>query len=344
MLYTTTRNNVDTYTAQRVLTLKRGPDGGLFVPFHLPVFTKEEILALGKKNFNARLSDILNLLFGTRLTGYDIDLSVGRHAVRLNQLGQRLLIGECWHNIDWQFSRVVRDLSQLMLAEKNADVEIEGWAETGIRIAVLFGIFGELIREGMASHEKTVDISVVSGNFSGPMSAWYARGMGLPIGNIVCCCNENSSLWDFICHGQLRTDGIALKTIVPEGDTIIPEELERLILAYGGPEEVLNYVQTIRQGGTYYVDEGFLSRMRKGIYVTVSSERRICSTISSCFSTHRCLLSSGSALAYAGLQDYRARTGESRPALILAEKSPRLDMELIMDVMDTTQQELEKIL
>lgn len=344
MLYTTTRNNVDTFTAQRVLALKRGPDGGLFVPFRLPVFNGGEILALGNKNFNVCLAETLNLLFGTRLTAYDIDLAVGRHAVRLHQLGQRLLVGECWHNTDWQFSRLVKDLSQLMLAGKDARPEIDGWAETGIRIAVLFGIFGELIQEGLAGPGKHVDISMVSGSFSGPMSAWYARGMGLPVGNIVCCCNENSSLWDFICHGQLRTEGIALKTVVSEADVVVPEGLERLISVYGGPEEVEHYVQTIRQGGTYYADDGFLTRMRKGIYVTVSSERRIKSTISSCFSTHQYLLSAGSALAYAGLQDYRARTGESRTALILTEKSPRLDMKLITDVMGVSEQELGKFL
>lgn len=340
MLYVTTRNNVDTFTAQRVLTMKRGPDGGLFVPFRIPQFTQDEISSLGKKSYNGNLADILNLLFGSKLTSYDIDFALGRHSVRLQQLGQKIIMAECWHNTDWQFSRMTEDLSNLMLAEKNTKAEIGGWAETGIRIAVLFGIFGELIREGIAGVDRTVDIALMSGDFSGPMSAWYARTMGLPVGNIVCCCNENSAMWDFICHGQLRTDSVAVKTVVPEADVVIPEGLERLISLYGGPEEVSRYVDTLHRGGTYYAEDGFLQRLRQGIYVTVSSEKRIRSTIPTAFSTHRYLLSPAGALPYAGLQDYRARTGEMRTALILTEKSPKLAQKQIADIMGMEEQSL----
>ena len=325
MLYVTTRNSADAYTAQRILTIRRGPDGGLFLPYRIPQFTRQEIADLGSRNFNSNLAETMNLLFGSRLTSYDIDLAIGRSCVRLQQLGQKLIMGECWHNTDWQFSRMVGDLSAMVLTEKNAVPEVNGWALTGVRIAVLFGIFGELIREGLAGPEKTVDIAVVSGDFSAPMSAWYGRAMGLPIGNIICCGNENTALWDFICHGTLRTDGVAVSTVVPEADVVIPEGLERLISLYGGPAEVERYVDTMHRGATYYAEDGFLARLRQGIYVTVSSAERILATIPSAYATHRYLLGPSGALAYAGLQDYRARTGEMRTALILTEKSPAKD-------------------
>ena len=269
---------------------------------------------------------------------------MGRHSVRLQQLGQRIIMAELWHNTDWCFSGMVNALSGLVLTEKNERPEPDGWSKTGIRIAVLFGIFGELIREDIASAEKTVDISVVSGDFSGPMAAWYARTMGLPIGNIVCCCNENSCLWDFICHGQLRSDCIARQTLVPEGDTVIPEGLERLIAAYGGPEEVHRYVDTLRRGGNYYVEDGFLRRLRQGLYATVSSEKRLLTTIPSAMSTHGYLLSAASALAYAGLLDYRARTGAMRTALVLTEKSPARDAEAVSQALGISREALAQYL
>lgn len=344
MLYATTRNNADGFTAQRVLTAKRGPDGGLFVPFRIPQFSEEEILALGRKSFNSTFSDLLNLLFNTHLTAYDIDFTVGRSSVRLQQLGQKILMGECWHNTQWQFSRLVKDISQLLLTEKNADPEITGWAEIGIRIAVLFGIFGELIRQGLAGGDRKIDISMVSGDFSAPMSAWYARAMGLPVGNLICCCNENSSLWDFVCHGQLRTDGVAVSTVVPQGDVVVPEGLERLISIYGGPEETDRYVQTVRRGNTYYADDGFLQRLRQGIYVTVSSEKRILSTIPSAWATHRYLLSPAGALTYAGLQDYRARTGVMRTALVMTEESPVCSARTTAEAMGLSEEAIKQIL
>lgn len=325
MLYVTTRNNTEVYTAHRTLLQSRGSDGGLFIPFRLPVFTQQEIHDLGKKSFNANLADALNLLFGTHLVSYDLDLALGRHSVRLQKLGQRIVMAECWHNTDWTFARMMADISALLVKSGDMPLAPHGWAGTGIRIAVLFGIFGELIRENIVSTDRKIDVSVVSGDFDAPMAAWYARAMGLPIGNIICCCNENAALWDFICHGQLRTDGTARRTMVPEGDILVPQGLERLIALYGGQEEVERYVDALHEGRTYYLEDGMLHRLRKGIYVTVSSEKRIAETIPTAFATHHYVLGPAAALAYGGLQDYRARTGEMPHALILTEKSPALD-------------------
>lgn len=340
MLYVTTRNNSDVYTAQWVLTGKRGADGGLYVPFRLPKFSMQEIAGFAEKNFNQRLSEILNLLFGSHVTAYDIDFTLGRQSVRLRRLGQKIMMGECWHNTDWCFNRMVKDLSELVRSDAEMQIETDGWAETGVRIAVLFGIFGELLRSGIASTDNLMDVSVVSGDFSAPMSAWYAREMGLPIGNIVCCCNDNSGLWNFICHGQLRTDAVAKRTVVPEADIVIPEGLERLISVYGGPEEVSRYVDTLRQGGTYYTDDALLCRMRKGIYVTVSSEKCILETIPRVYGTHGYLMGPAAALAYAGLQDYRARTRSSSAALILTEKSVSCDADVVADALGIRPSEL----
>ena len=51
MLYVTTRNKNDAYTAHKTLTTDRGVNGGFFVPFQLPVLTGEEIAALKEKSF-----------------------------------------------------------------------------------------------------------------------------------------------------------------------------------------------------------------------------------------------------------------------------------------------------
>ena len=65
MLYVTTRNNRDAYTAQRVLRENRGPDGGLYVPFREPVFSREEIDDLKEKSFHQCVAEVLNRLFNT---------------------------------------------------------------------------------------------------------------------------------------------------------------------------------------------------------------------------------------------------------------------------------------
>lgn len=344
MLYATTRSNTDAYTAQRVLQDRRAADGGFYVPFRLPVLSESEIASFREKSFNKSVAEILNLLFNTQLTSFDLDLTVGRYAVRLEMLNTRLIMAECWHNPQWEFKCFVNDLVSLVRQEENTGFESGDWSEIGVRIAVIFGIFSELMRRDIAASDKPVDISVVAGDFSAPMSAWYARAMGLPVGNIVCSCNENGNLWNFICHGQLRTDGISVPTCIPEADIVIPSGIERLIYACGGPEEVQRYLEAVRQGKTYYAEDKFLQKLRQGIYVTVTSQHRVLETIPNAYTTHDYILSPSSALNYIGLQDYRARTGECRNALILTEKSPRTDASLVAQVLGFTQQTLERLL
>ena len=154
------------------------------------------------------------------------------------------------------------------------------------------------------------------------MSAWYARQWGLPVGNIVCCCNENNSVWNLICHGQLRTDDISLETCVSRADIVIPEELERLVCECADIQEMEDYLGCCQTGRTYFPEEGALAKMREGLYVSVISSDRIPKTISGVYASHQYLLTPESALVYSGLQDYRAKKGQLRQAVVMTNRSP----------------------
>lgn len=325
MLYVTTRNKRDVFTASRTLGRSRAEDGGFYVPFHDPAFTEEELDALGKVTFNERIARMLNLLLQTGLTGWDVDFSVGRKPVKLVPLSHRIIMGEFWHNPDWDFARMEAGLASLLSDSQ----EPGNWSRIAIRIAVLAAACMELRNNGM----EQPDIAVVSGDFLWPVSAWYLKKWGLPIGNIVICCNENQNLWDLICHGQLRTDAISVETQLPEADVAVPADLERLIYGYGGTAEVERYLDCCRRGGTYFVEEPMLRALQKGTYVSVVSTGRMHDTIPGVLRTHRYLLSPGEALAYAGLLDYRARKGSLAPALVIGEKSPLVDAERIGEIL-----------
>lgn len=335
MLYVTTRNNRDAFTAQRALRENRGPDGGLYLPFHVPKFSSEKINALAEKSFGQNVADILNLLFQTKLTNWDVDFCIGRYPVRIESLRHRILIAETWHNPQWKFDWVTANLTNHLCDA----YEIPGdWVKIAVRIAILFGVFGELKRLDI----HNADISVVSGDFSLPISAWYAREWGLPIGNIICCCNENNGLWDLICHGQFRTDTVSMPTITPEADVALPEDLERLICGCGGTQEVEHYLEVCRRGGMYCPDDAVLARMRKGMFVSVVSSKRLETTIPSVYSTHGYVLSPSSALPYAGLLDYRAKTGETGYALVIADKSPVCDIPITARCLGVPEETLRK--
>ena len=175
-------------------------------------------------------------------------------------------------------------------------------------------------------------------------SHFYAKQWGLPVGKIICCCNENSGLWELLCHGQLRTDAASVRTAIPGADAALPEQLERLVFEAGGTAEVERYLEVCRRGGTYTPADALLADMSRAFRVSVVSSTRIGQTISSVYRTHNYVLSPAAALAYAGLMDARAKPGLGKNALLLAEKSPALDAAFTAAALRISESELKDFL
>lgn len=335
MLYVTTRNNQQTYTSQRALMEDRAEDGGFYAPFHNPVFSDADQNQLRKRSYNHRIAEILNKLFQSQLTRWDIDFAIGRCPVKLVSLRQRMILGEFWHNPEWNFGKMEAGLCKLLCK----DEAVPGsWLRIAIRSAVLASCSLELCSDPA----ETMDVSLLSGDFLWPMGAWYARKWGFPIGNIVMCCNENKSIWELICYGQLKTDAVSVSTDLPEADISIPAELERLIYECGGPEAVCKYLNCCRSGVAYFADAGIHEALQDGNHVSVISSQRIREIISGVLSTHRYLLSPGSALAYGGLMDYQAKNGSLRPALVVCEHSSGKELHRIAGMLGMEEENLQK--
>lgn len=344
MLYVTTRSNRDAYTANRAVLESRGPDGGLYVPFRLPVFSQDEIAGLPDYGFAHNVAHVLNVFFNTKLTEWDVAFCIGRNPVRIKRLSSRIAVGECWHNPQWDFSFLVKTISE-QICIKAPGVQAEGdWPGIAIRIAILFGVFGELLRSGVLEVGSELDASVSSDDFSAPISLWYARTMGLPVGSIICCCNENNTLWDLFHNGQFRTDAVAVTTDLPFADVTLPVSLERLIHACGGPLEVVKYLDACRLGRGYYPSESLIHVMRRGIHVSVVSQSRTNSTISTVLNSTGYVLSPYAALAYAGLQDYASHHGSGRFSLVMSERSPRKDIRSICRALNAPEEEIKRLL
>ena len=326
MLYLTTRNSRDAFTAHHALVKDRCAEGGLYLPFKKPGFGPEEIEKLSEKSFVQCVAEMLNLLFRTKLTPWDVDFAIGRNPIQLKILKQRIIVAEFWHNPDWRYESIVAKLTKLLSDE---DIEPTDWVKIAIRIAIFYGIFAELKRMGI----DMADVALTSGDFSGPMTAWYARQWGIPVRNIICCCNENHSLWELFYQGQIHTDGISYQTMIPEEDVVIPAGLERLIYGCGGYAETNRYVEICRQGKIYRPDDNILQKLRESMHISVVSSQRLKTAIPGVWKTHHYLMSPHTALAYSGLLDYRAKNAATGYALVIAEKNPMEDASVVADCM-----------
>ena len=325
MQYVTTRSNDKTYNWLHALNDNRGEDGGFFIPYPMPAYTPEQIAGLAMKNPNQALAEILNLLFDCDLTRWDVDFAVGRYPVRLSTIVRRIAIAENWHNVDWEFNRTIRDLSALVRGTKDSGLPVGGWFEIAVRIGILFGTFGELMRDGIVQPTKTVDIAVCSGDLRAVMAAWYARLWGLPIGHIIICCNENNNLWTLIRQGELRFGMPVKETATPDCDKAFPEELERLLHICGGNDEVFRFLESQERGRAYFPEGNTVTGLQQNTYVSVVSQARMESTIPAIHKNSGYVFGPYSALCYAGLTDYRAATGNSGYALIISDRGALRD-------------------
>lgn len=312
MLYITTRGNKDAYTAYRTLGSDCAPDDGLFLPFQLPKLTPEQISALKDKSYGQIVAEILNLFFSARLDAWDVEVCIGKYSAKLVPMSHRIYVAEVWHNPDADFARIVRNLSSRIRGNMDNNEAPTNWAWISIRIATLFGLYGRLSKMHFIEDGQNVDIALPSGDFAAPMAALYARQMGLPIGNIICSCDENDAAWELLRHGEL--------TVNPSMRQ--PTDLERLIHATLGQEETLRYLEHIRKGMTYSLEPEQAEALRSGMYPAVISWSRRESIIHGLYRSSAYIVDPGSAMAYGGLQDFRASAGGTAPALILTERSP----------------------
>ena len=326
MLYVTTRNKFDTYTASWANQLDRGPDGGLFLPFRMPEFTKDELQTLKQQNFCQRVATIINSFFGSQLTGWDVELYGGKNPVKLVSVGHRIMVAEIWHNHDQDYARFAARLTARICESDHSLLKPTSWVSIAIRIAILYSLLIDLPASLMP-----LDIVVATGNFAAPMAVWYARQMGLPIGNIICS-HDHPCVWNLLHQGEVR------------GDEHLPENLERLIAATLGVEENQRFCEIVESGKLYSTRMGMLEPLRKGMYATVTSQDRVNAVISSVYRMANYVMGPQTALAFSGLQDYRAKTGGIRNAMILAERSPVTDIKNIASVLGMSEYHLREVL
>lgn len=343
MLYATTRSKVETYTAQRALKEERSPDGGLYLPAQIPVFTRDEIAGLLRQPSGAIMAEIINRFFGTRLSQLDVEFSMGKRFFGLTRINHRITISELWRNAEDGIEGLADRITAMASAEMGV-FETGLWTRIVARIALLFASFGELTRDGSLSDGERMDVAVLCGTFEGPFAVWMAGQMGLPLGTIIVCCNENSAIWDLFNRGQMKLSDKTVSTDTPKCDIAVPHALELLIRSKLEWDDVEEFVSAWKRGGTYFLNPEEHRHFREGFYVSVVGSKRMKSAIPNLYRTNGYVLDPYGALVHAGLMDFRSRPGQRRAALLLSEYSPLASEQTILKALALSSAELRDAL
>lgn len=333
MLYVSTRNTADSYTAYRALHENCAPDGGLFAPYHLPIFSVKERNEFVNRTFGERVAKLLNIFFPIRLNGWDVDFAIGRHPYKLVAMNHRLYIAELWNNLNGNFTFIEKNL-YLKMCEENCVMQSPShWARVAIRISLLASVCCELVK----SNTSRMDFAGITGDYLFVVAAWYVRKMGFPIGRIICTSDENGNAWDFFHKGIVPCVSESSHT-----KNICNSYLELLVYEMLGASGVEQFLTCGDQGTAYQLDDEQLISVSQNMEGAVVSHKRSKALIRSIFSTHNYLADPYTAIAYGGLQDYRSRTGESCTTIIFADTSPFDYEKTIIEAVGISSTELRK--
>ena len=327
MLYLSTRSRTDTYTSNRALHEERAPDGGFYVPFQTMQFSNDELRSFKVRTFNENIAYILNIFFSCKLSAWDVEFCWGRYPARQVRLPHRLHIFELWHTVTLDYGHMEQALYS-KLTDTDVQLPQNGWAKIAIEIAILFAIYGKTSTTDIG---PSFDIAVEAKSFISPFAVWYARQMGLPVDTIVCGAYDQDDLWDLLRLGTMNTN-VQINKL---------DGIERLIYYTLGLDEVLQYVSCCDHQRTYHIKSENTEALSANLFVAVISTDRLPSVVTNFYRSHGYVLDTVSAISFGALQDYRARTGESKNTLILSVVSPFKNASAMTSLLDISAAELE---
>ena len=221
-----------------------------------------------------------------------------------------------------------------------ADDGREGWAaKSGVclssansinlgrlapQVFYYFKAYADLVARGAIRPGDAVNFAVPTGNFGDILAGEFARRMGLPVGRLICASNANNVLTDFIRTGVYDRRRDFHKTMSPSMDILVSSNLERYLFLAGGcdPEPVKRMMAELSEKGAYQAPESVMARMRETFWGGWADDAQAAGTIRREYGENGYLMDPHTAVGRSALTQYRAETGDNRPAVVLSTASP----------------------
>lgn len=197
------------------------------------------------------------------------------------------------------------------------------WGRLLPQIAYYFSAYCDCVSAGKLAMGQELNFCVPTGNFGDILAGWYAKQMGLPVGKLICASNANNVLTDFVATGVYDRRRDFHVTASPSMDILVSSNLERLLYHLSGSaEETAGYMRALRETGVYRVSNRVLSAVQRDFAAQWCDDDRAKAAIGALWREKGYLMDTHTAVAAAALADYRARTGDQRPAVVVSTASP----------------------
>lgn len=166
--------------------------------------------------------------------------------------------------------------------------------------------------------DNTPDVlfAVPTGNFGDILAGYYAKRMGLPIGQLMICTNQNDVLHRFFQTGEYRK-APAVPTAAPSMDISVSSNFERYLyyLADESGEELAGWMERFESTGSLTVSPAQLQRARHDFCSYASyGDDALHSTMRDLFDKEGYLVCPHTATAVAGVQNFLQMQQEQQEA------------------------------
>jgi len=191
------------------------------------------------------------------------------------------------------------------------------------QIMYYFRAYRDLLDAGKIRLGDEVNFSVPTGNFGDILAGYLAKGLGLPVGTLICASNANNVLTDFIRTGTYDRRRPLLKTTSPSMDILVSSNLERLLyLLSGDTKLVAGLMQELNTQGVYTVPAQLLEKIQSQFWAACCDDARAAEIIGRVYKEDGYLCDPHTASGWAAAEDYVAKTGDNRPMVVLSTASP----------------------
>ncbi|MBN7762616.1 threonine synthase [Nitratireductor aquibiodomus] len=168
--------------------------------------------------------------------------------------------------------------------------------------------------------DRAISFTVPTGNFGDIFAGYAAKRMGLPVDQLVIATNDNDILARTLATGEYATRGV-VPTTSPSMDIQVSSNFERLLyFASGGNvDEIRRYMQSLKQTGSFTVEEKTLEAIRAEFAAGRSDMAETAATIGSVLEESGYLLDPHTAT---GVKVARGLEASSAPMVVLSTAHP----------------------
>lgn len=172
------------------------------------------------------------------------------------------------------------------------------------QIVYYFYAYINLLEKKVLKSGEKINFVVPTGNFGNILACYFAKKMGLPIGNIICASNSNNILYEFFTKGKMDLNRKFYKTISPSMDILIPSNFERFLfdITHKNFEAIKKYKDDIKKG-YYELDKENFEKI-EDFFASYSTDSQTFSAINKVYYNYNYLIDPHTAVAYKVYEDY----------------------------------------